>query len=296
MFTKEAQAVPLFLFSAENLERMNRMKHKKNLWSGVSSLIVAVLAITAFLRGAWQFWMLVVSFSIFAVWASVRFLIPYIRDKWHGKEAKKLQRHYEAQARQQRTFLDIDVSEPVSIVLLRHVNHRISAYLQSAYPEATWDWCVDNPEKLVTKGGTGRIKLSGVPDYNFAEISLDQNAKIGCQLLKIVPFGVEQNGAEEKATEEKPKTAPREIDPQVWFEKQGRAVLQNLIADLNSRGHNSLTIEADGSIVITQGDKALKRPAFTNLPSKEYWPRLVNVFARNGMSGEITDSGLVLSW
>ena len=272
------------------------MKHKKNLWSGVSSLIVAVLAITAFLRGAWQFWMLVAAFAVFAVWASYRFLIPFIKEKWYGREAKKLQKHYEAQTKQQRTFLDIDVSEPTSIVLLRHVNHRISAYLQSAYPEATWDWCVDNPEKLVTKGGTGRIKLSGVPDYNFAEISLNQNAKIGCQLLKIVPFGAEQNGAEETTAEEKPKPAPREIDPQVWFEKQGRAVLQNLIADLNSRGHNSLTIEADGCIVITQGDKALKRPAFTNLPSKEYWPRLVNVFTRNGMSGEITDSGLVLSW
>lgn len=296
MFTKEAHAVPLFLFSAENFERMNPMKQKKNLWSGVSSLIVAVLAITAFLRGAWQFWMLIAAFAVFAVWASYRFLIPFIKEKRYGREAKKLQKHYEAQTKQQRTFLDIDVSEPTSIVLLRHVNHRISAYLQSAYPEATWDWCVDNPEKLVTKGGTGRIKLNGVPDYNFAEISLDQNAKIGCKLLKIVPFGAEQNGAEETTAEEKPKPAPREIDPQVWFEKQGRAVLQNLIADLNSRGHNSLTIEADGSIVIIQGDKALKRPAFANLPSKEYWPRLVNVFARNGMSGEITDSGLVLSW
>lgn len=273
------------------------MKHKKNLWSDVSILIVAVLAITAFLRGTWQFWMLVTAFAVWSAWAIYRHLIPFLKELKHSKEAKKVQQHYQKQAEKQRLFWDIEVSDPVSIVLLRHVNHRISAYLQSTYPDATWDWCDENPERLVSKGGTGRIKLSGVPDFNYAEVTLDQNAKIDCQLLKIVPFAAQKNGADEQPTEAKPAPkTPSEVDPQIWFEKQGRTVLQNIIADLASRGHNSLTIEADGSIVIQQDNQDIRRSAFANLPSKEYWPRLKKVFERNGMATEITDSGLLLSW
>lgn len=76
----------------------------------------------------------------------------------------------------------------MGLVLLRHVNFRISAYLQSAYPEATWQWLEEFPEKIVAKGGTGRIQLYGVPDFNYADVSFDQKADISCSLLKIVPM------------------------------------------------------------------------------------------------------------
>lgn len=46
---------------------MNRMRKKKNLWSGVSILIVAVLVITAFIRGNAQAWLLAAAFVIWAV-------------------------------------------------------------------------------------------------------------------------------------------------------------------------------------------------------------------------------------
>ena len=42
---------------------------------------------------------------------------------------------------------------------------------------------------------------------------------------------------------------PREIDPQVWFEQQGRKVLDDLIYDLNSRGYSSLVIKDNGAIL-----------------------------------------------
>ena len=40
-------------------------------------------------------------------------------------------------------------------LLLRHVNHRISAYLKSVYPNARWEWTTGNPTALVMQGGTG---------------------------------------------------------------------------------------------------------------------------------------------
>jgi hypothetical protein len=271
------------------------MKQKKNLWSDVSILIVAVLAVMAFLRGSWQFWALTTVFAVWSAWAICRHLIPFLKELRDNREARKVQKHYQKQAEQQKLFWDIDTSDPVSVVLLRHVNHRISAYLQASYPDATWSWCEENPEKLATKGGTGRIKLNNVPDFNFAEITLDQSAKIGCKLLKLVPLGAEKNPAAETLPEEKPAPTT-EVNPQVWYEQKGKAVLTNLIVDLDSRGHSSLTIQEDGNIVIKQENRDIKKRVFETVPDRVSWPRLVKVFERDGIATEITDGGLLLSW
>lgn len=57
---------------------MNRMKHKKNLWSDVSILVVAVLAITALVRGVWQFRLLGIVFAAMVGmgWLSSSYPVP----------------------------------------------------------------------------------------------------------------------------------------------------------------------------------------------------------------------------
>lgn len=65
------------------------MRKKKSLWSSVSILIVAVLAITAFVRGDAQVWLLAAAFTAWSVWAVVYFLVPYIKEQLHRYEAKK---------------------------------------------------------------------------------------------------------------------------------------------------------------------------------------------------------------
>ena len=57
------------------------MNKKTSLWSGVSVLIVAVLAVMAFIRGNAQIWLLGVAFAAWAVWAAVKFLLPYLKAK-----------------------------------------------------------------------------------------------------------------------------------------------------------------------------------------------------------------------
>ena len=112
-----------------------------------------------------------------------------------------------------------DLSDPVGLVLLRHVNFRISADSQSAYPQATWQWLEEFPEKIVAKGGTGRIQLYGVPDFDYADVSFDQKADIRCSLLKIVPMAADTAGLRGKR---KPSPSSRSpVDPQVWYEKAG---------------------------------------------------------------------------
>ena len=157
------------------------MRKKKNLWSGVSILIVAVLVITAFIRGNAQAWLLAAAFVIWAVWATYYFLVPYIKEELHKREAKRIRKKCEKQDAAFDRFIIPEVSDPVEQVLLRHANYRISAYLQSVYPNATWEWREEFPERIIAKGGTGRVKLFGVDGYNFADVTFDQNGGIAIQ-------------------------------------------------------------------------------------------------------------------
>ena len=273
------------------------MKKKKrpNLWPDVSILVVAVLTITAFFRGNWQLGMLIAAFTVWSIYAVFRHLLPFIREQSDRKEARNLRRHYEQRHIKQQMFSDVDVSDPVSVGLLRHANHRISACLKAVYPDVTWEWCTNDPTKVVSKGGVGRIRLHGIPEYNYAEVTMDQDARISFQLLKIVPFDKEENTTNTEQVALKPKQL-REIDPQIWYEQKGRTVLTNLIADLNSRGHSSLTILDDGNISISQAGNEIKKATFETVPERTYWPRLIKVFEREGIAADATDRGLVLSW
>ena len=49
---------------------MNRMKNKPNLWNSVSVLVVAVLIVTAFIRGMAQIWLYAAVFAAWAVWVT----------------------------------------------------------------------------------------------------------------------------------------------------------------------------------------------------------------------------------
>ena len=73
------------------------MKKKKNLWSGVSMLIVAVLAVTAFIRGKAQIWLYIAAFAAWSVWAGVYFLIPYMKEQFHRYEARRIRKKCERQ-------------------------------------------------------------------------------------------------------------------------------------------------------------------------------------------------------
>ena len=279
------------------------MRRKKSLWSGVSILIVAMLAITAFVRGNAQVWLLAIAFTLWSVWACLYYLVPYIKDELHRREARRIRKKCEQQDAKRPSFTIPEVSDPINLVLLRHVNYRISAYLQSVYPDATWEWREEFPERIVAKGGTGRIKLFGVEGFNFADVTFDQNAGIDCALVNVVPMAQRTTSeapvAKATDTAEETVTVPKQknsVDPQVWYEVQGRKVLEALITDLHSRGYNSLTIRENGDIAIKQADSEKVRTAFESVPEKTYWARLCKVFEREGMAANITDGGILLTW
>ncbi len=274
------------------------MKNRKSLWSGVSVLIVAVLAIMAFVRGDLKAWLLAAAFTAWGIWAVVLFLAPYVKAQVYRHKARRMREQYKAQ--KQKPKLEVpDLSDPQDIVLLRHVNYRISSYIQSVYPDATWEWREEFPERIVSKGGVGRIQIFGVPDFNYADVTFDQNAGIRCAMLKIVPLDHlnRPSTPTDTAPAEQPTTPKQNtVDPQVWYEVQARKVLKDLIADLDSRGHSSLTIKETGEIAIQQADNELVKPAFESVPERMFWPRLIKVLEREGLAANMTDKGLLLSW
>ena len=277
------------------------MKKKKSLWSGVSILIVAVLAISAFVRGGAQMWLFAAAFAAWSAWAIVYFLVLYVKEQLHKYEARRIRRKCEKQDALNPKASVTQEYDPVNHVLLRHVNFRISAYLQSIYPDATWEWREEFPEQIIADGGTGRIKLFGVPDFNYADVTFTQNADIRCALMNVVPLAKLRTNSSAEETQEASETAqvPQKqnpVEPQVWYEMRGRKVLETLITDLHSRGHSSLTIRENGDIVIRQADSEIVKSTLESVPEKTYWARLCKVFEREGMAADITDGRILLSW
>ena len=130
--------------------------------------------------------------------------------------------------------------------------------MQSAYPGSSWEWRVEDPEALVTNGGTGRIQVFGVSDFSHADVTVNKKAEITYEMLKIVPMG--ENPSELSDEEDVAPTAPQNpINPQVWYEQKGRVVLENIITDLNSRGHSSLSITESGDVIIKQDEREIKK-------------------------------------
>lgn len=270
------------------------MKSEKALWGSISILVGAVIAILALIRGTWQIWLLIGVFTLWGLWVVAVLLRPYMqrakRRRMREQSVKK--RLAEGIAPSQPPGLPTMGAAETERLLLRHVNHRISAYLRAVYPDVRWEWCEKNPEKLVLTGGTGRIRLYGIPDFDHADVSVDRNADIVCNMLKIVPLS-EAGGSEPKEIVP-PNQQP--VDPQIWYEVQGRKVLEALVADLNSRGHSRLTIHEDGDICIEEDTEEVTKEHLAGFPEKTYWPRLLKVFERNGLAAEIMEKGIRISW
>ncbi len=274
------------------------MKQKSILGTGTSALLIAVLAVLAFVRGPHQTWFLVGVFAVWGVWMITAALLSNktaIQVKIHAHQQKKRRiTENKKAATQHQTFHVSDVPDSVGLVLLRHVSYRISAYLKSAYPDVTWEWVSDTPERIITRGGTTRIRLFGIPDFNYADVMFDRHANIDCDMLRIVPLAQLNMPGDESEPVKIPPQPP--VDPTVWYDLQGRQVLEKLVADLNPRGHSSLTIKENGDICIRQADVDVEQDKFKSFPAKAYWPGIAKVLENAGLAASVEDNGIVVSW
>lgn len=250
------------------------MKKNAPLRSSISILIAAVIAVVAFTRGTLCTVLLVLVFGLWALWAIWMQVLP-VRNR----------------AGIRRQTEQTPVSDQALLqTLLHHVNYRVSGCLQAAYPEAHWEWVMRDPAAFAAQGGTGRIRLFGVPEYDYADVTLDRNGKISCSLVKVAPI----NGTAEKPA----APAQEQRAPRAWYERQGRAILEALVADLASRGHHSLTLKEDGSICVQMAEEGTEttKGVFDAFPEKVHWPGLVKVLEQEGLAAAVKDTGIIVAW
>ena len=250
------------------------MKKNAPLWSSISILIAAVIAVVAFTRGTLSTALLILVFALWGLWT---IWTQILTTRCHANACRQ-------------TKQVVNPDRALLQTLLHHVNYRVSGCLKSTYPEAHWEWTMRDPASFVAQGGTGRIRIYGVPDYSYADVTLDRNGKLSCSLIRVAPIsGSAENPAKPDQTA---------LDPRIWYETHGRAVLESLVADLASRGHHGLTLKGDGSICVRPADGGTEttQGAFPIFPEKVYWPRLVEVLKQNGLAATAKDTGIVVAW
>ena len=271
------------------------MNNDKGLLSGsITILIGAVIAIMALVRGPWQAWLLIGVFTLWGLWVVLILLLPYMEQARRRRKRQQRERQLHAEGVSQPTFQIPELEEPIpDELLLRYANHRILGYLHSLYADAYFEWCEKSPVELIRSSGTGRIRIHGVPDFDHADITFHKDATIQYDMLKIVPLS-KLGAACEESIDIPPNKRP--IDPNMWYENYGREVLETLVADLNSRGLNKLTMKENGDLCIQQDEELVPQEHLSNFPAKVYWPRLVEVLDRNGLAAETTAQGIQVSW
>lgn len=250
------------------------MRQEKTISSSIGLLIGVVIAILALVRGVWQLPLLIGTFAVWGLWLLRTRALP-LRCAIRPQRRKHQSENFQHQLAQ---------------TLLYHVNYRVSDCLKASYPTARWEWTVHDPALFAAQGGTGRIRVYGVPDYEFADVTVDQRGKLSCALIKLTPV---------EDTAEKPAPPDRQpADPRQWYEAQGRKALETLVDDLASRGHSTLTVQEDGSICICPAsDRAeSKQGLLDRFPSKDCWPVLAELLEADGLTAAVQDGCIAVTW
>ena len=255
------------------------MKRPVSVWNGISILIGVVIAVLALTRGTLSMILLSASFTVWGLWLIFALLRPAYRANQEYRR-RIHEQHQESASK--------EVDSQVGMVLLHHVNFRISEHLKAAYPNAQWEWTLRDPVTFITRGGTGRIRVYGIPDYDYADVTLDQKGEFRCALVKLSPL----EGKDGSKSDQNP------MDPHAWYEIHGRAMMEKLIADLRSRGHSSLTLDEMGnaSIQPVDGSEAVSKGRFPFFPEKVYWPRLAKVLEEEGLTADVQNTKILVSW
>lgn len=178
--------------------------------------------------------------------------------------------------------------DPVQTALLCQFSHRITDKLRSAYPQALWDWERQPDVQKILSGKPIRIRLQDAEEYTHAEVSLDSYGSIHLRLMKIQELSKQYNP--ESNTEESP------VDCRSWYELIGASVLNQTITDLNARGYESLSINENGDVFITENDTPIVKDHFQNFPAKKHWTELIAIFRENELQAQETETTLVLTW
>ena len=245
--------------------------------NSISPLIVAVIAVLAFVRGKWLLPLLLLTFAVWGLYLWKQF--PHMK--------RRTPRRPHCDSWPDATN-DSEKLNSVMQTLLRHVNYRVSAAIRNTYPNANWEWAMEHPEMLAAEGGRGRIRVYGIPNHDYAEVTLDKYATLQCSLL--------QNAAPDPIEAQPPNQ--QTVNPQVWFGTQGKSLLRSVMNDLNSRCHSKLFLKEGGDVCIqpVPGGEDVSQCTLRNFPDAAYWPLLVEAMVKSGLNATLLQDRIQVTW
>ena len=149
-----------------------------------------------------------------------------------------------------------DRDPDLETILLRQISYQITDYLQSAYPDATWEFAEE-------------MKLP--------------------RLLNAVS-ALKRKG-DRSGSPETPK-----VDPASWYSLIGKPFLVELIGNLQAKGHQKLFINEQGDVYILNGKEPEIKGRLDHFPPKPYWAELVDVLADEELEASETEKAVEITW
>jgi hypothetical protein len=268
------------------------MGKRKIFTKPVTFLIVTGIAITALTEGELRSNLTLGVFILTGLWLLVSFIGARFGKLKHALR-KRQKRIKVTGSKKVRIISRQSTPEVVTAALMRHINHRISDYLKSAYPDVTWEWVSEQPEKAVVKGGTGRIRLFNIPDFNYADVLFNRMAQIECDFLRVVPFAELKTDSGVPAEEIRPN---QPVNLEAWYSIQGKSTLESCISELNSHGFSTLSIKENGDICVKKGDKEVACETLKQFPGKQCRQSLVDMLSKAGWAASVSENGIAVSW
>lgn len=154
------------------------MKSDNAIRNSTSIFVGIIVAIAAFVRGALLLPLLLVACSVWGL-----YVLQHLRGSLTAVPKKK------AKAPRRAKFVVPDIEdEPLSDILLLHVNQRVTAARRTAGSNITWEWATKDPLAIVKEGGRCLIRVHGLDSFESAEVVLDKQAHLRCELINTVPL------------------------------------------------------------------------------------------------------------
>ena len=173
-------------------------------------------------------------------------------------------------------------------ILIRQISYQITDTLQSAFPEATWEFAEPLPLSHLLDGDAIRLSTRNTGNHNFAEVSMDEYGSLHLQMLTVSAL---KRKGDKSASPDTPK-----VDPASWYSLIGKPFLVEMIGNLQAKGHQKLFIGEQGDVYILNGKEPEVKGKLEHFPPKAYWPALLQVFADDELEAAETENAVEITW
>ena len=169
-------------------------------------------------------------------------------------------------------------------ILIRQISYQITDTLQSAFPEATWEFAEPLRLSHLLDGDAIRLSTRNTGNHNFAEVSMDEYGNLHLQMLTVSAL---KRRGDKSASPDTPK-----VDPASWYSLIGKPFLVEMIGNLQAKGHQKLFIGEQGDVYILNGKEPEVKGKLEHFPPKAYWPALLQVFADDELEAAETENAV----